>query len=80
MNNPPDWPYAIRVKKVRNPDRSPLNESKAWCEEKFGPVWEAVDYRTGSWCCVWCGPRDYENYRFHFRNSEDAVLFALRWS
>ena len=83
MTLPSDWPYAIRAK-VHNIDRSThdhlFKESKEWCEDKFGKRWEAVDHRDGSWCCFWCGPRDHAHYRFHFRNSEDAMLFALRWS
>jgi hypothetical protein len=39
-----------------------------------------VDHRDGCWCYFWCGPRDHEYYKFHFRNQEDAVMFALRWS
>ena len=80
---PSDWPYAVRIN-VGEPYRSThvhlFKESKAWCEEKFGPRWEAIHHHAGSWCCFWCGPRDNENYRFHFRNSEDAMLFSLRWA
>ena len=83
MTLPSDWPYAIRVT-VHNIDRSThdhlFKESKEWCEAKFGKRWEAVVHRDGSWCCFWCGPRDHAHYRFHFRNKEDAVMFALRWS
>ena len=51
-----------------------------WCAEQFGKRWEAGINRDGRWCCFWCGPRDHEHFRFHFRDQLDAVLFALRWS
>ena len=39
----------------------------AWCAEQFGPI----------------NPRDtrwyYGNGVFHFRDSEDAVLFVMTW-
>jgi hypothetical protein len=76
---PSDWPYAVRVR-TADIDQSTHKQLFPWCEEKFGPRWEAIHHHAGSWCCFWCGPRDYAHYKFHFRNSEDAMLFALRWA
>ena len=74
-----DW-YEIRVRAGERPHSlSKFDMSKQWCETEFGDRWE-LDNRQGRWRCFWCGPRDHDHYRFSFRNSEDAALFALRWS
>jgi hypothetical protein len=52
----------------------------SWCGDQFDRPWQAVDNRDGRWCYFWCGPSDHAYYRFHFRDQEDAVMFALRWS
>lgn len=52
----------------------------AWCEQQFGSRWEFIGHRQGIWCTFWEGPKDYNNYSWHFKNEKDAVLFLLRWS
>jgi hypothetical protein len=54
-----------------------------WCHEQFGKRFAVVDRvnfgRDGRWQCTWDGP-GLASYTFQFDHSEDAVLFALRWS
>lgn len=58
------------------------HEASAWCENRFGKRWSAVDNREGKWCCFWTGFRTKNAgmYAFHFTEERDAVEFALRWS
>jgi hypothetical protein len=79
-STPADWPYKIRVR-INNTHQTHFELFRSytkWCEAKFGRSWDVR--RDGRWCYFWCGPRDHEYYKFHFRNQEDAVMFALRWS
>lgn len=55
-------------------------EIDAWCTEKFGPRWSAVDNRTGVWCCFWAGRKHPGYYRWLFTKEEDLALFVLRWT
>lgn len=50
-----------------------------WCLQQFGPRWEAVGNRSGTWCCFWNGHRSGRGYTWHFKREEDANWFALRW-
>lgn len=52
----------------------------AWCTEKFGKRWSAVDHREGIWCCFWAGPDSPGDYRWCFTNEQDMVMFVLRWA
>lgn len=76
MTNFADW-YEIRVQAY---SLSRIDTVKQWCEAEFGERWEVPDNRQGRWRCFWCGPKDHGYYRFIFRDSEDVVLFTLRWS
>ena len=51
-----------------------------WCEQQFGPRWEAVGYREGIWCTFWAGRDMPTMYKWYFKNHEDATVFLLRWS
>lgn len=51
-----------------------------WCETQFGQRWAVTDNRDGSWSCFWAGFDRGGYYRFCFNRSEDALLFALKWS
>ena len=53
---------------------------KDWCYKQFGGDIDIISNRDGVWTSRWAGPDKFNYYRFHFQNSEDAVMFALRWS
>lgn len=55
-------------------------EADAWCTERFGKRWSAIDNRQGTWCCFWRGGDDTFTYEWFFEHEKDAVLFALRWA
>ena len=65
-------PHVIKTSKIE------LREKEKWCAENFGVRWEAIGRRDGKWTYFWDGWGN--NYRFHFMDSESAVLFALMWS
>lgn len=69
------FPYQLTVPVFSKPWRV-----DAWCIEKFGPRWSAVDNRSGTWCCFWAGRDNPKYYDWLFRNERDAVLFALTWT
>ena len=54
-----------------------------WCREQFGMRFSMVDRpnfgRDGTWQCTW-GGSGVASFTFRFDHSDDAVLFALRWS
>jgi hypothetical protein len=71
----------------RAPEHTVLLKSKkegysidAWCTEKFGKRWSALDNRDGRWCCYWAGRENPGYYRWYFRDEKDLVLFLLRWA
>jgi hypothetical protein len=67
--------YTVRINKSKHYD------AEKWCRENFGERWCVLSNRTGIWCCFWGGFREANgNYRYHFANERDAVLFALRWA
>lgn len=55
-------------------------QQEQWCIEKFGPRWNAIDYRDGTWTVFWSGTRKPRYYTWYFKNEPDAALFALRWA
>jgi hypothetical protein len=69
-----DLPYEVVISKENH------KEAAAWCRERLGPRWEVTRNRKGIWCCFWEGFRRGGDYRYHFQNDKDAVLFVLRWS
>lgn len=54
-----------------------------WCVEQFGPRWEAINQRAGTWTVYWAWHRSSEDssttYEWHFLNEQDAILFSLKW-
>ena len=56
---------------------------REWCESRFGTQWNAIsrtpEERLGTWTVFWCGPNQPKDYRWHFKNEQDAVIFTLRW-
>lgn len=70
-----DFPHVFLLPKLHN-----QWEADAWCTEKFGKRWSAIDNRTGTWCCFWAGGEKPGHYRWYFTNEQDVVLFLLRWS
>jgi hypothetical protein len=55
-------------------------EVDTWCQEQFGPRWQAVGNRTGRWSCFWSGKTGPISYRHCFAYEQDMFLFLLRWS
>ena len=54
-------------------------QAAEWCTETFGPRWEAVGNRSGTWSCFWAGFNSGGNYRFAFVKEEDAIICAMRY-
>ena len=52
------------------------SQAKSWCRDNFGIDWW-IDETYGRWS--WTVGKDLTT-EFQFRNKQDAVLFALRWS
>lgn len=54
-----------------------------WCQEQFGPRWEATSDQSGRWFEFWrpgMRDEDYTVYEWCFVNEADALLFVLRWA
>lgn len=51
-----------------------------WCKEQFGPRWEAVGNRAGTWCCFWRGRSIPGSYEWLFSDEKQFAWFMLRWS
>jgi hypothetical protein len=72
--------YVVRHKQ----SEQELWAMRCWCTEHIGPQWSIEDRnwgkRNGTWSVIWCGPENFRNYQWMFKNEADAVLFALRWS
>ncbi len=72
-------PYEVLIHKDQ------ARRAMRWCEEHYGPRWEAIGNRTGIWCCFWAGfPRDKNrvqtsHYRYYFESEEMAMFFTLQW-
>ena len=52
------------------------SQAKSWCHENIGKDWW-IDSTDGVWS--WQVGKDLTT-EFQFKNEQDAVLFALRWS
>lgn len=68
-----ELPYTVITKKLGP-------EAEQWCKERMGERWYAVGRKTGNWTYFWEGRTAPKNYKWHFRNERDAVIFSLRWS
>ena len=68
---------------INDPSAVQIERMCTWCREQFGIRFDFVDRLTfgrhGTWRCTWNGPV-LASYTFQFDHSDDAVLFALRWS
>lgn len=60
------WPYKIKVSSFKDND---ITAVEVWLGHQLGTF-------KGRWNVVYQHDATY----FYFRNSEDATLFALRWS
>lgn len=60
-----------------------IHKAEEWCKGRWGPRWEAVGNREGTWCVFWRGT-NVENYpssyQWWFETAEQQLLFALTWS
>lgn len=65
-------------------DVSIVHQADKWCTEQWGPRWEAVGNREGSWCVFWNGPRrndkKYNMYQWWFETEEQQLWFILKWT
>jgi len=50
-----------------------------WCVDNFG-TWNEQWYRVHSDMAEFIDGRNPTSETYHFRTSEQAVLFALRWA
>ena len=77
MSNPYHLDYEVIISKHAH------REAEAWCRERWGKRWSVIDNRQGTWACFWNWDRKNENsigqYRYNFKNQEDATLFSLKW-
>jgi hypothetical protein len=72
-----ELPYGVET------DSKHLHLALAWCQEKWGERWGAVDNREGTWCVFWGGFRsgkNYSTYNWHFETESQLLLFSLRWA
>ena len=74
MNDWDDWSFVTIRVKVEGHQKS--DQAKAWCHENIGRDWW-IDETDGLWS--WQVGKDLTT-EFQFKNKQDAVLFALRWS
>ncbi len=74
IKSPRDFPHHIVTGKT--------NHWKAtnWCEENFGPRWEAIGNRKGRWCVFWKGRSVPGSYDWYFVDEKDYLLFVLKWT
>ena len=70
-----DFPHVFVLPKMKS-----QLEADQWCEQQFGPKWEAIGNRQGVWCCFWKGRGVPGSYEWMFQNKRDATLFILKWS
>lgn len=71
-----DFVHQIQLSKIQH-----QWQVDQWCQEQFGPRWEATGNQSGRWCVFWRGlhQEDYSLYEWLFVNEADALLFVLRW-
>ena len=75
MREYPLFPYKITV------DNNSWWPADQWCEEMFGRKYSWSRFPDGRWSVnsVGLGMKHPAMLNFHFRNEEDAVIFALKW-
>ena len=49
--------------------KTSVYDAVLWCGENFGQAWGTLNNQFPGW-----------NWRFGFKDPEQAVLFALRWA
>lgn len=63
-----------------NTERKILHHAESWCREKWGPRWNVIDNREGTWCVFWGGNRTIPSqYQWHFKTEQQLMIFMLRW-
>jgi hypothetical protein len=71
-------PYGIQTNK------SVLGPGSTWCKEQWGPRWEAIGNRQGTWCVFWAGPATGNThpsmYQWWFETEEQRTWFTLKWT
>jgi hypothetical protein len=66
-------PYGVQT------DKKVVHEAEHWCVTQWGPRWEAVGNRTGTWCLFWAGRDRFNNYQWWFETEEQRMWFTLKW-
>lgn len=64
-----NWPYTVISSKEQ------YIQKIKWCTDYIGIRSRYDSY----WQCFWGGPKDPHQYTWHFKKSEHALMFALRW-
>lgn len=67
-------PHTVKIHKSKH------RQAQHWCRERLGATWNAIDNKSGTWCCFWAGSKDFEYYDFYFLNEQDMIWAALKWS
>jgi len=61
-----------------------LHDAQRWCRDQWGPRWQSIGNREGTWCVVWAGTRIGDNlpstYQWWFETEQQRSWFLLRWS
>lgn len=66
-------PYGVQT------DKKVVHEAEHWCVTQWGPRWEAVGNRAGTWCLFWGGRDRFNNYQWWFETEEQRMWFTLKW-
>ena len=69
-------PYGVQT------DKKIIHDAERWCREQWGPRWEAIGNRSGTWCLFWGGTRVEmapSTYQWWFETEEQRMWFSLKW-
>jgi hypothetical protein len=67
-------PYGVQTPK------DIVEPARAWCQEQWGPRWEAVGDREGTWTVFWGGRGIPSHYQWWFETEQQQIMFTLKWA
>lgn len=76
-----NYEFQFKVKMPHSTQKA--GEANRWCRQEFGAEWSVANNRSGTWRCFWrgmVGDETQTHYEYQFVNSDDILLFILRWS
>lgn len=59
-------------------DKFKIRDISHWCTEQYGPKWDPIHNKEGSWSYRWNVKEN--NLIFYFCEEKQAILYMLRWS